>query len=102
MTLPARLEAPHWYVAVSEALVTKIVKLLVVSPSTVLLVTTIWYLLVVLVRIVLVPLSILLHCMMGIGIPVDEHESVAGSGATTMVVFWAGSMETTGESTQRE
>ena len=101
-TLPTRLEASHWYVAVSEALVTKIVKLLVVSPSAVLLVTTIWYLLVVLVRTVLVPLSILLHCKMGIGTPVDEHENMAGSGAITVVVFWAGSIETTGELTQRE
>ena len=102
ITLPTRLEASHWYVAVSEALVTKIVKLLVISPSAVLLVTTIWYLLVVLVRAVFVSLSILIHRKVGSGTPIAEHDNMAGSEAITVVVFWEGCTEMIGGATQRD
>ena len=87
---------------VSDASVTKIVKLLVISPSVVPLATTIWYLLVVLVRTVLIPRTILLHWKVGMGTPVDEHEIMTGFGAVTLVAFWEASTETTGEITQRE
>ena len=86
--------------AVSEAFVARIVKLLVISPSIVLLVTTIWYLPLVLVRAVLIPVSILIQRMAGTGTAIAEQESMAGSGAIT-VVSWAGFTVITGEATQR-